>query len=300
VIVLALVLAQAGPPVGWSNGRPPECTSLEGPKAGNVWERAKAPQLRAYCDLLASGASKVAGAGAGAADALRIADEAERTLPGRAGPPVLRGRALARLGRWSEAYAALADAKAKDDRALDEPTALLAWARALARGQRAKEAADAYRALLPRASSLTPTDRASACLEAGLLAMARGASGLDDAVPILRQGVRESQDALHVAGLAALALALGRAGQHDEAKATLGQRPLGDVRAVLGDVRVRDALATAAGPAEAHALLAVAIEAADPAGAREAWRAHADAKGPFADHARAREAALAGRGRRPR
>ena len=48
-----------------------------------------------------------------------------------AGPAVLRGRALLRLGRAEDALAALRDAKTKDDRALDDPASLLAWARVL-------------------------------------------------------------------------------------------------------------------------------------------------------------------------
>jgi tetratricopeptide (TPR) repeat protein len=298
MIVFLFVLAQAGPPVGWSNGRPPECTSLDGPKAANVWERAKAPQLRIYCDLLASGASKLAGAGAGAKDALQIADQAERAMPGRAGPPVLRGRALARLGRWNEALAALADAKSKDERALDEPAALLAWARALSRNGRANEALEAYRALLPRASSLAASERTSACIEAGLLSMGRGASGLEDAIPVLRQGTRESQDVLHPIAVAALALALDRSGQRDEAKAILAERSLGDVRGALADARVKEALAAAGAGAEAHALQAVALEASDPPAARDAWKAYVEGKGMWIDHAKQHEAALTGKGRK--
>ena len=52
----------------WSSGRPPECT-LSGTHSGsemqsgvyNVWECAKAPQLRRYCDSVAGATSKLAG-----------------------------------------------------------------------------------------------------------------------------------------------------------------------------------------------------------------------------------------------
>jgi tetratricopeptide (TPR) repeat protein len=303
MIALVLVLAQAGGPVGWANGRPPECANLDGPKASNVWERAKAPQLRKYCDLLASGASKLAGAGAGAqaafTAALAAADEAEQAMPGRAGAAVLRGRALAKLGRWSEALAALQDAKTKDDRALDEPTALLAYARSLARSGKVADAGEAYRALLPRASSLTPTERGAACLEAGLLAMSRGPSGLDDAIAILRQGTREGQDMTQVVSLLGLSLALDRAGQHDEARAVIGERSFGDPKTLLGEARIKDALGIVA-PSESTALLAVALEAHDPVAARDAWKSYVDAKGFWADHARQRENALAGRRGKPK
>src|SRR5690242_1209408 len=112
LVVSALVLAQAGAAVsaagaGWSSARPPECGFTEGGQMTNAWERAKAPELRRYCDLLASGASKLATSSPMVRDVLAIADEAERAMPGHAGPRVLRGRALLRLGRSEEALTAL-------------------------------------------------------------------------------------------------------------------------------------------------------------------------------------------------
>src|SRR5690349_15749949 len=114
-------------------GRPLECAALDAGGVGNVWERAKAPETRRYCDLLASGAAKLAGGAGGAREALAIADEAEHVAPGHAAPSVLRGRALSRLGLWADALAALERARDRDPRALDDPPALLAWARVLAR-----------------------------------------------------------------------------------------------------------------------------------------------------------------------
>jgi hypothetical protein len=288
---VSLVLAQSvAAGVGaQSGGRPVECAPLEGGRASNVWERAKSPELQRYCDLLASGSAKLAGGSAMAGDVLVIADEADRALPGRAAPSVLRGRALERLGREPEGLAALREARTRDDRALDDPVALLAWARTLARTDHAREALDAYRSLLPRASALVIADRGPAYVEAGMLAMARGADGLDEAVAVLRQARRESQDVVQTLAIAALALALDRAGEKAEARATLGERAAGELRAALADARVRESLGPVGAP-EADAMVGLALEPAEPARAREAWQRYAQgagSKGPWLEHARA-------------
>jgi tetratricopeptide (TPR) repeat protein len=295
--VVWLVLAQAASSTAWSSARPPECAPLDGAAANNVWERVKAPELRKYCDLLASGASKLAGNQALAGSVLGLADEAEQTMPGRAAPMVLKGRALAQLGRDAEAATALAEAKKRDDRALDDPLALLAWARSLTRSGRLKEASDAYRALLPRASTLTLADRAAASLEAGMLAMGRGPEGLEQGLPIFREALRDAQDLAQTVAVAALALALDRAGQHDEAATLLSERLHGDPRALLSAPRGRELLGPVGG-AEIDALTALALESRDPAAAREAWLRYADGnpKGPWAEQARARAASVARRG----
>ena len=65
----------------WTGGRPPECAEPGG-RTTNVWERAKAPELGRYCDLVASASSKLAGVTATAPAALAAAREAESVLPG--------------------------------------------------------------------------------------------------------------------------------------------------------------------------------------------------------------------------
>lgn len=297
--VVAILVAQAASAGGaWSSARPPECAPLDGGKANNIWERTKAPELRRYCDLLASGASKLAGSAAMARDVVTIADEADRLLAGKAAPAVLRGRALTQLGDHAEAYKSLADAKSRDERALDDPHALLAWARVLVRTGHQVEAADAYRALLPRASMLTLADRSAASLEAGLLAMTRGPSALDEAVSIFRQSVRDSQDIAQIVSVLSLALALDRAGEKDEARAMLAERAHGDPRPVLASTRAKDLLGPAGAP-ETAALAAIALEVSDPPGARMEWQRYLDAapagKTPWVDHARAHVAALSGK-----
>lgn len=297
---LALVLMQAGSAFG--GARPSECGS-DGLKVANPWERAKEPQLRKYCDLIARGTSRLVGTGSGAGDVVGIADEADKMLPGRAAPGILRGRAYLKLNKPNEALAALVEAKKRDDRALDDPVALLAWARANARTGHLDEAAQAYRAALPRTSALAASERAGASFEAGMIVMAQGAKGVDDAVAMFRQARRDAQDAMQVASVVALALALDRSQQKDEAKAVLAERVRTDAKAILADPRVAEALANAGVAHENDALVATALESVDANGARESWKKYlegAGGKGPWADHARAHEGGAGAKPAKPR
>jgi tetratricopeptide (TPR) repeat protein len=293
LFALAFVLAQAA---AWTTGRPPECGDPGG-RAANVWERAKSPELRRYCDLVASASSKLAGTTAMAEAALTSAREADGVLPGHAAPRVLEGRALAALGKLDEALKALTDARSRDAAAFDDPLALLAWARVLARTAHADAAAEAYRALLPRASAISSAERASASVEAGLVAMERGPAGLDEAVAALREGLRDGQDETQAVAVAALALALDRRGDVDESRALLAEHTHGDPRIALASTHAKEVLAVA--PVEANALAAVALEPSDGAGARDAWDRYlaASPSGPWAAHARAHLASLVGKRR---
>ncbi len=275
----------------YGTARPTECGMSEGFRAANAWERAKEPNLRRYCDLLASGTAKLVGSGSAilVKEVPQIADEADKLLPGRAAPSVLKGRAFLRLNKADDALAALNEAKRRDERALDDPVALLAWARANARTNHLAEAAQAYRAALPRTSALTAPLRSAASFEAGMTVMAQGPAGIDDSIAMFRQARRDAQDAMQVASVAGLALALDRSGQRDEAKAILAERVRADAKPLLADARVVESLADAGVPHESDALLAIALEAVDAAAAREAWRRYlegAGGKGPWADHAR--------------
>lgn len=282
-IAAALVLAQT---VSFATGRPPECADPGG-RSANVWERARRPELRRYCDLVASASSKLAGTTAMAESALASAREANEILPGYAAPLVLEGRALAALGKLEEARKALAAARALDASALEDPLALLAWARVAARTGHTDEAEGAYRALLPRASAISASERAAASVEAGLVSMARATTGLDDAVAALREGLREAQDETQTVAVLGLALALDRRGDKEESRALLAERAHGDPRAGLASPRAKDLLAVA--PAETNAMIAIALQATDPAGAHDAWERYlaASPAGPWAAHARA-------------
>lgn len=289
-MVLALYLQPAAS-TAYGTARPLECGLADGFKAANPWERAKEPNLRRYCDLLASGTAKLVGSGSAVLvkEVPGIADEADKLLPGRASPSVLKGRAFLRMNQPGDALKALAEAKKRDDRALDDPVALLAWARANAKTGRFAEAAAAYRAALPRTSALSAQERSAAAFEAGMTVMMQK-GGIDDAVAMFRQARKDAQDSLQVASVVALALALDRSGQKDEAKAALADRVHADVKSFLvGDPRVREALSDAGASDETDALLGYALEGLDPTASKEAWRKYlegAGGKGPWADHAR--------------
>jgi tetratricopeptide (TPR) repeat protein len=293
-IVVVLAQLQAGP---WSSSRPPECAAAAG-QAANVWERAKSPELGRYCDLVASASSKLAGSAAMAQAALEAARQANAVMPGHAAPMALEGRALAALGKIDAAYAALHDAEARDSRALDDPPALFAWARVLARTGRADQAARAYRALLPRAAGLGSSERTAAAIEAGLVAMARGAGGLDDAAAALREAMHGAQDEVEPLAALALALALDRRGDTAEALALLADRVRGDPRAFLAGPRAQELLAVA--PGEGGALLALGLEGTDPAAARDEWGKYLAQSGPWTAQARAHQAALESKSARRR
>jgi tetratricopeptide (TPR) repeat protein len=275
----------------WSSGRPPECT-LSGThtESGvyNVWERAKAPELRRYCDLVAGATSKLAGSTAMVRAALDLAREADMVVPGHAAPKVLEGRALAALGQKDAALEALREGKARDPGVLDDPTTLLAWARAVAHGGHLDEAVDAYRALLPRATSLPATDRSSATVEAGLVAMAFGPAALDDAIGALREAARDAQDDAEGVAVLALALALDRRGDADEARSLIATRGHGDPRNLFEGARGKELAAAA--PWEVPAIVAFALETTDAAGAHDAWEQYLQANptGPWAAQVRAR------------
>ena len=295
----SLVLALAQAAGGWSSGRPPECSAESGATAANVWDRAKSPELRRYCDLVASAASKLAGSSSMAEAALAAAREADGVLPGHAAPKVLEGRSLAALGKLTEARDALREGRARDRAGLDDPLALLAWGRVLARTGDAAGAVEAYRALLPRTAALSTGERAAAATEAGLVTMGAGPAGLDDAVAALREALREAQDDAQEVAVLALALALDRRGDAGGARTVLSDRAHGDPRVALASPRGKDLLAVA--PGEAPALVAMGLEGVDAAASRAAWEQYlaqlpAQAR-PWEAHARAHMAAPGSKGR---
>ncbi|MDP9000252.1 MAG: hypothetical protein M3O46_09095, partial [Myxococcota bacterium] len=213
-------------------------------------------------------------------------------------PRVLEGRALAVMGKFGDALKALSDGRDRDARALDDPPALLAWARGLARTGQRDAAAEAYRALLPRSATLSTVERVSAEIEAGLVAMAGGAAGLDEAAAALREAVREAQDEARAVAVLALALVLDRRGDAQEARALLAERAHGDPRDAVASPRAKTLLAVV--PAETHALAALALESSDAAGSWDEWQRALDSapSGEWAAHTRAHLAAL-GRRRGP-
>jgi tetratricopeptide (TPR) repeat protein len=226
--------------------------------------------------------------------ALETARQADKLLPGHAAPRILEGRALSAMGKLDDARTALQDAKSRDAAALDDPTALLAWARVSARTGHPDEAVQAYRTLLPRASALGSTERSQACIEGGILeSVVRGKDGIDEATAALREAVHEARDDALAVAVLGLALALDRRGDQDEARALLAGHAHSDARSLFAQQDTKQLLTVA--PAEESALLAIGLESTDAAGAREAWEKYLAAApaGAWAAHAKAHLASLA-------
>lgn len=259
--------------------RPRECAASR----RTIWERAREPHLRAYCDALARGFGKLATAPEDAkAEALRAAE----LSPGRAAPFVLLGRAELALGAHEAARLAFEKALALDPRALDEPNALHAHAIALVRTGRVDEALANYRALVPQVDLLSGADRrARVLIEAADVAMALGPEHADFALTWLRRArhepLREAQPRI----LAMLALLLDRRGDAEQVSVLLEEvRRLGGRRAV--EAFASEAVATN----ETHAVLALVEESQHPGAAAELWERYlAEARTPsYAAHAQAR------------
>jgi tetratricopeptide (TPR) repeat protein len=266
--------AQASP-------RPRECAG----QAATAWDRARAPELDRWCDLLARGFAELASS---PSRALEVAGLADEVAPGRAATAVLEGRAAAAAGLFGRAIAAFERARAADPRSLDDPGSLEAWALALEGTGRADEALEAWRSLVTRADVLPGAEaRARVLLEAARRALASGPAGLDEAVAWLREARRAGSRERLGEVLATLALALDRAGSHAETAALLGDARRAGLRASVAG-------ATGA-TGERLAAQALALEAMAPAAARRAWDAYAATGGPWAAHARAHLAALAAR-----
>jgi tetratricopeptide (TPR) repeat protein len=299
MLATILVLAQIAAGTG---GPPKECAALSARGGSNPWERAKAPDLGRYCDLLASAAAKLAGPAHVVTDVLAITDEADRMEPGRAAAPILRGRALARLGRYPASLEELTEAKARDEFALDDPEALLVWARVQSFTGHTEEALRAYRALMPRASALGIGERGLVYVGAGMLAMSLGPKGIDESVSILRQARKDSQDVAQRVAAVALALALDRAGQKAEARLILSERPRDNVPALLAEPAAIEAM----GPqwdVERDAIVAFALDGVDEARARRGWSSYLEGlggHGPWAEYARAHLASRYPEGARAR
>lgn len=272
-------------------GVPTECLAAAASASANVWERAKVPALRPYCDLLASGAAKLAASPASGAPVAEIARRAEASLPGQAGPMVLLARAYAIDSRWSECSDALVEARRRSARALDDASALLAWARAQRNLGHVDESLRAYRALLPRTSALTPAEETAAQLEAGLLLMAMGPSAVVEAATVLRLAVRSSHAARVELAAVALALALDRADRGEEARVILAGRAR-DARWDDGaEGELSRELSALGARSEVSALRAIALARFDGRKASALWRLRLERSvegDRWREHARAR------------
>jgi tetratricopeptide (TPR) repeat protein len=291
-----------------ASGRPKECSSrarralARGP---SVWELARVPNLQRYCDLMARAQAEL---GTMPAEAKKAAEEADQALPGRAPPSVAVARAALALGAVDEAARAFERARSIDPRSVEDPATLHDLGRTLARSGKRDEALVVYRALVPRVDLLGSTDRKVAVLlEAAHVSMAASAAGavpspadlvkgkapprasrLDEAIAYLREARQHPPTQLAADVMLSLALALDRAGDRDEADATL-------VEARAKGARLGPALDYLAVPEDRAALDALAAEGSDRVAAQKAWEGYLagkGGKGPWAAEARARLDAL--------
>lgn len=244
----------------------------------DAWDRARAPALARYCDLLARAEAAVEPDPTRAAAA---AIEADRALPGQTAPLVLQARAAVGTGHFAEAVELMKKAREIDARAGTDAAALLALATAQDRTNDASGATSSYRQIVPIASGLAPLARTRARILAGLAILGEGPSSVTEAVAVLRAAESGAVDELKPLASSALALALDRAGAtveaHGLASAAGGATT---VRATEPGLRRLDALA----------LTALLREAKDPPGAAAAWDAFVAAAGssPWLAHAKAR------------
>jgi len=285
-----------------ASGRPPECMTgsrraiARGP---SIWEAARVPNLRRYCDLMARAQTQLA-AQPDAAKASAL--EADKALPGRPAPAVVVARASLALGALPEAASAFEKARGLDPRSVEDPSTMHDLARVLARTGKRDEALGVYRALVPRVDLLGTTDRrVSVLLEAAHVSMAAEAAGtatppadvgkktprarLDEAVAYLREARQRPPTQLSSDVLLSLALVLDRKGDREEADAAIAeaQRTGAKIRAA--------ALDYLAAPEDGAALAALAAEGTDRAAAQKGWESYLagpGGKGPWAAAARAR------------
>ncbi|WP_437306493.1 hypothetical protein [Sorangium sp. So ce388] len=223
-------------------GRPPECSARSSraiARGPSIWERARAPELPRYCDLLARGQAQLGDNPEAARESARVADQ---ILPGHAAPQVLLARAALALGSAEDAARAFDRARRIDPRSVEDPHTLHDLARSLARTGKRDEAIAMYRALVPRIDLLGTADhRALVLLEAAHLSMAAAGAGattaaattaagapgagaradLDEAIAYLREARQRAQTQLARDVTLSLALALDRAGDKAQADAAL-------------------------------------------------------------------------------
>jgi hypothetical protein len=141
------------------------------------------------------------------AQALRLAQELARELPGRPEPWTLQARAQARLGAFSAAWPLWEEAQKRGED-LRAARVLHDHARSAARSGHAEQALASYRRLLPLLQAWPdPIDQQIIYLEAAAAALQRGPEGLEEAAGHLASArARASSTGLraYVAGMSAL------------------------------------------------------------------------------------------------
>jgi tetratricopeptide (TPR) repeat protein len=260
--------------------RPRECWPGAVVSKPNVWDRVRDPNLDRYCDLMARALGQLPRS---PEDARAMATLADGVSPGHAGPPALRGRALAGLGAFDLAVREFERARQIDPRSLEDPETMRDWAASLAGAGAVKEALAVYRALAPRVELLSGADaQARVLLEAADVSFSFGPPALDDAIAFLREARRRSAADAAPLVAAELALALDRGAMTEQAASTAVE-----ARQRIGENA--DVVAADRPGSEAAAAVALVFEPSDRPRAIRGWDSYLKregGKGPWAQHAR--------------
>lgn len=271
-----------------ASGRPRECAGPVSTRDRDwhptVWDNAREPYLRRYCDLIGRAQAKLASSPTAAREIAAVADQ---ILPGYAAPWVVRGRANVALHNFAEALQDFERARSIDPRCMEEPLALRDQALAQRQAGKLAEAMTTYHVLVPRLALLSNSlMRSTALLEAAAVAMALGADGLREAVALLTEARAGSPTKLDADVLALLALALDRSGSSEQARVVITsfhQRGY-----ALASPRTAQSFPYLVDSNDAHAMLGIVFESVDPKQSAEQWEQFAAGagSGPWAEHAR--------------
>lgn len=299
--------------------RPAVCRVASGADGSSLWARARKERTSRFCLALARGYAKLE---SDPQHALGLARDASKMLLAQVEPKVLEGRALLRLGESAAARSALAASVLAPGRPLGDLGSLRELGIASTLTGHTKEAADAYRVLLPRVDVIS--DRFTArilLLEGAAALLATGPNGTAEALVYLSEARRaEPVPGYQDLTLALLALALDRDGKTEQATAVLGElagawtlrrflseRELASATGapLIPEAKAAERPALERAPVFAdgdlHAVIALAALRTDPRLAGDhvaAFEQSPAGKGPWAAWAAARFGALR-RGRRP-
>lgn len=255
-----------------ASGRPRECSgTAKGSRRSDrltIWDAAREPQLKRYCDLIARAQARLEQSPAAARDAAAVAD---RILPDHAAPWVVIGRANVVLRRWDDALTAFERARKLDPRSVEEPAALHDLAVAQRQAGKLPDAIETYRVLVPRLA-LVPgvRDRASILLEAAALVSTLGNDGLREAVSLLTEARAQPASPLDADVLAMLALTLDRTGAVEQASEVTRMLSARGLQLPVPEGE-SGSYAYLADPNDGVAMYALSIERQEPKKAVEWW-----------------------------
>lgn len=298
--------------------RPMPCRVQASEQRSALWARTAGGAARSFCELMARGQIRLERS---PEQALALADEAQKLLPGEGSPLVLGARALLRLGEFARAFERFDQSQRRQGQPFADAATLREFAVSAARSGRTEQAISLYRRLIPRSDfGYDPRFRRLVVLEAASLFAASGPAGLADAEVYLSEARRGAPaPGLEDLTSALLALVLDREGSLEQAQIVIEDiaGPWGLERFLSPSeaARAEGLMLSEEAPAEApkekftpsspslaqgelHAALAVVAAASDPKFSRIHLRAFLEraANGPWSAWARAKLPAPRGAG----